>query len=217
MEESLDLIPPLAPLDFFDIEGDLLTIDTASLTQKPKKKWALVSTRDLGDIPSSFEAYGGWLLEGLWFSFVIPKPFEDLQEEDFRKGDSLELFIDTRDIKTTSFLTKFCHHFVFFPKPLEGLYGKEITRFRAEDRHDLCDPTLLQLQGTFQSRSYSVQIFLPSQSLYGYDPTSFQRLGFSYRINRLHKTPICLIDSSKGVMIENHPSRWPSLTLGESG
>lgn len=132
---------------------------------------------------------------------------------EFRKGDSVELFIDTRAMKNAGFPTRFCHYFVFLPKPVDEISAQEITNFRTDDRHELCDSEKLQTSVSCKSQSYLLQIFIPLECLHGYDPSSFDRLGFSYRINRLSKDPQHFAISSDYLAVENQPSLWSTMHM----
>lgn len=155
----------------------------------------------------------GWNEDGLTFDIGVEKPFEECFFPEYRKGDSIELFIDTRALKSASFLTRFCHHFVFLPKPIEEVVAKEVTNFRTDDSHELCDERKLKMTSEFKKRSYFLQIYLPSECLHGYDPTAFDRLGFTYRINRVGGDPQHFAISSDYLAVEKEPSLWSTMQL----
>ena len=121
--------------------------------------------------------------------------------------------IDTRDLKSAGFNTRFCHHFYFLAQAVEGQQAGEITHFRTEDRHPLCDSQALECQIKSSSKDYILQIFIPSQCLYGYDPKQFDRLGFTYRINRVGGHPQHFTVVSEEYQIDQQPSLWGSLRL----
>jgi hypothetical protein len=121
--------------------------------------------------------------------------------------------IDTRDVKTAGFNTRFCHHFFFLSEPVEGLVAGEITRFRTEDTHELCDPQDLKVISSRKKNSYTMNLFIPGSCLYGYDPDQFNRLGFTYRLNRAHGFPQHFSVVSEDYQIEQQPSLWSSLRL----
>jgi len=201
MEENLDHISPILPIDCFTVQIDLHEVEKGVL----KKKHLLPDFSDLLSEDHFAKVYMGWEQKGLSFEVHIEKLFAE--------GDSIELFIDTRDLKTAGFITRFCHHFMIYPKPMDGLSGQEITTFRTDDRHELCDPNAILVAGDFQKRSYTVKIFIPSECLHGYDPSSFDRLGFTYRINRSEGDPEHFALSSDYFNIEKEPSLWSSITL----
>ncbi len=155
----------------------------------------------------------GWNENGLECQVEISQPFHQASYPDVTRGDSVELMIDTRDVKTSGYNTRFCHHFFFLPEAIEGIQAGELTRFRTEDRHELCDPKDLKVKGQMSSKSYTLKIFIPSHCLVGYDPEQFDRLGFTYRINRSHGHPQHFSVVTSDFQIEQQPSLWSSLKL----
>ncbi len=205
-----DDIPSLSPVQFFGITSDCFYI-RGSL--KPDKEHLLPSTSDLLGEESFADVYAGWNVEKVAFHFVVRVPFQKIGEGDFRRGDSIELFLDTRDLKTKGAVSRFCHHFVFFAAQSQGFYGKEVTRFRSDDMHRLCHPEDLQVAPLVESSSYRLSVEIPAHCLHGYDPLSFSRLGFTYRINRAGGPPQHFAVSSEEYVIEQHPATWGTLKL----
>lgn len=213
-EERLPLA--LAPINFFEIRvkapyhgGKALS----SLTAKEGKAFCLP---DLSFLTSdeSFGAVGlGWNEEGILIRAEIDKPFEAAFFPDVMEGDSLEIFIDTRDVKTSGFATRFCHHFVFLAEETDGKFGAEISRFRQEDSHPLCDHNDLIVKPKRTKNSYCLDIFIPASCLFGYDIAEFNRIGFTYRINRCGGLPQHFTVRSDDYRIEDQPSLWASVQL----
>lgn len=207
-------LPALSPVQFFGLTADSLFI-RGSL--KPEKIHLLPSTSDLLDEESFADVYTAWNFEKLYFTISVHRPFSRIGEQDFRSGDSIELFIDTRDLKTKGVVTRFCHHFVFFPVETQNFFGREITRFRNEDTHRLCHPEDLQVIPDMDEKSYRLCIEIPVHCLHGYDPLSFPRIGFTYRINRYEGPPQHFAVSSEEYTIEQHPATWGTLKLLKDG
>lgn len=203
-------LPALSPVQFFGLTADCQFL-RGSL--KPAKGYLLPSTNDLLDEESFTDVYAAWNFEKLCFHFEVHRAFQKVLEGDFRKGDSVELFIDTRDLKTKGVVTRFCHHFVFFPVEVQHFYGRELTRFRNEDTHRLCHPEDLQISPDLHDDGYSLSVEIPSHCLHGYDPLSFSRIGFTYRINRFEGAPQHFAVSSQEYNIEQHPATWGTLKL----
>lgn len=208
-----DDVPSLSPVQFFGISADCFPIKGK---WKPDKNHLLPATSDLLGETAFADMYTGWSVDKLVFHCVVASPFQKIGEGDFRKGDSVELFIDTRDLKTKGVISKFCHHFVFFPAQWQNFYGREATRFREGDMHCLCHPEDLQVKPTHTADSYTLAIEIPAHCLHGYDPLSFSRLGFTYRINRADGPPQHFAVSSEEYVIEQHPATWGTLKLRES-
>lgn len=180
--------------------------DTSSLTnEKPFGKVALT-----------------WNKEGLEVFALIEQPFQRISYPDISQGDSLEVFIDTRDVKTSGYNTRFCHHFFALAVPPEEKQSsesgetwqaEEISRFRNEDLHELCNPYDLKVQASFKKNNHTLQLFIPTHCLHGYDPDQVSRLGFTYRINRPDGPPQHLSVRSDDYKIEQQPSLWASVKL----
>jgi len=203
-------LPALSPVQFFGLSSDCLYSKHAL---EPDKAFLLPSTSDLFGEDSFADVYTSWNVDKLSFLIVSKVPFQGVGDGDFRKGDSIELFIDTRDLKTKGVVSRFCHHFVFFPVQVQNFYGREVTRFRGEDIHRLCHPEDLQAAPDLDDHFYQLSIEIPSVCLHGYDPLSFPRLGFTYRINRTGAPSQHFAVSSEEYTIEQHPATWGTLKL----
>ena len=203
-------LPALSPVQFFGLSSDCLY---SKHLLKPDKSYLLPSTSEILGEEAFADIYSSWTVDKLSFLVVSKAPFQSAGDGDFRKGDSVELFIDTRDLKTKGVVSRFCHHFVFFPVQVQNFYGREITRFRGEDIHRLCHPEDLQASPVLEDDSYRLHIEIPSACLHGYDPLSFPRIGFTYRINRTGGPPQHFAVSSEEYTIEQHPATWGTLKL----
>jgi hypothetical protein len=196
----LEDLPHLSLLPFFS-----MAIPCFEKKKKWDKKFRLPSTSSCFGEESFAEVFFAWDFSGLFFRFEIENLLEN--EEDF-----IEVFVDTRDLKTKSFPTKFCHHFLFVPLK----ESKEVTRFRSEDAHVLCEPKDLLVQLEKASSGYEVEIKIPAHALHGFDPEKFDRFGFSYCIHRSKKTSQHFALSSDEYSIEQNPSFWCSVKMEKS-
>ncbi len=156
------------------------------------------------------EIAAAWNESGLFIDVFVDKPFEEALYPRFDDGDAVELFFDTRDLKTAGFATRFTHQFLFLPQAVQGVQVQELTHFRTEDTHPHCDPADLQVSTEFTKKNYEMQIFIPAHCLLGYDPASFDRIGFTYRIHRYKGTPQHFSLSSQHFSLEQHPRLWAS-------
>jgi len=209
----------LNPINFFQISADCLALPEAKkesfplLSSRNYHRYLLPDTSALCIQNAFAEVALGWSREGIEAFINIKEQYQSSQYPNVSSGDSVELFLDTRDVKTSGHNTRFCHHFFFLPESVEGHSAGEITRFRTEDTHELCNPKDLNVSAQFKKDSYQLQIFIPSQCLNGYDPDQFDRLGFSYRINRFNGEPQHFSVTSDDYQIEQQPSLWSSLRL----
>jgi hypothetical protein len=157
----------------------------------------------------------GWSPEGLEFQVAVQSPIEKVYFPEVEKGDSIELFIDTRDVKTAGTNNRFCHHFFFLPEAIDGRQAGEMTKFRTEDKHDWCDPNELQIKVKKNAKGYIAKIFIPAQCLHGYDPEQCSSIGFTYRINRYGELPQHYSVDSEDYSLEQQPALWSSITLAQ--
>jgi hypothetical protein len=208
---------PLTPVNFFQIQADCHRVEKGF----PKSQGVRQRKYLLPDVSSLCAEYPfaevslGWNTEGVEAFVQVSQPFQKVSYPDVSRGDSVELFFDTRDVKTAVYNTRFCHHFFFLPEAVEGHIAGEITRFRTEDTHELCDPQELKVKAAFKSTGYSLQIFIPAACLQGYEPEQFDRLGFTYRINRPNSSAQHFSVVSDDYQIDQQPSLWSSLRLVE--
>lgn len=205
-------VPPLQVLPFFSIHADLHSAGDLHEVQT-QNKYILPSFSSYLDEEEFAQISMGWSDAGIYIHVEVDLPFVDINPGDPQKGDSLEFFLDTRDLKDSRFISQFCHHFVFFPEKAHGYYGKEITRFRTEQVHSLCDPKDLLVRVHYGKKRYVMDIEIMQSALYGFDPQNFQRLGFTYRINRKDGPSQHFAISSSECKFEQLPSFWATLDL----
>lgn len=208
MEQNLPFA--LTPACFLASVVPLKQLDGAKTTLMPR--YRLPHEGKLMDQACFADVFMGWSLDGLGLQIHVHKPWEKSEYPQLQEGDSVELFFDTRDRKEGG-LTRFCHHFFFVPKAVEGLLAAEISTFRDLDAHDLCDPNLLEVQPEMTTKDYRLKIWIPAGCLHGYDPASFNRLGFTYRINRFAGAPQTFAISEREAPFDKHPARWATLNL----
>ena len=213
--------PGLSPVSFFQLSADCMRLPShlekpfPALTAKNRAKYQLPNTSALCLEETFAELSMGWHQQGIELLITCQIPFQKAFYPNLTEGDSVELFFDTRDVKTTGFNTRFCHHFFFLPTKVDEHLAGEMTHFRTEDSHLLSDPNELKIRSTFKANSYSMAIFVSNQALHGYDPDQFNRLGFTYRINRASGNPQHFSALSREYQIEQQPSLWASLKLIE--
>ncbi len=209
-EEALEAMPALLPLDFFTLEADLHFEGTGRALSK---KYQLPDVTDLLDEESFCTLRMAWNEGGIALDISFDTPFERCSFPNFAGTDAVELFFDTRDLKTTGFATRFCHHFLFLPQPVLGIQAQELTHFRTEDTHPLCDPSDLSVTTSFEKKAYEMKIEIPTHCLHGFDPNGFDRLGFTYRIHRCGGPPQHFALAAENFKLEQNPKLWATLKL----
>lgn len=202
--ELLEHMDPLLPADFFSYSFSL----EKQLTLLPD----LTSFLDEEKFASLFL---GWNEEGIFGKAVVERTFEKSLFPEYEKGDSLEIFIDTRDHKKNGFASRFCHHFVFLGEEVVGVQAEEVTRFRLEDSHPLCSSSDLEVSCKKEKKSYELSFQIKENALHGYNPQEFKKIGFAYRVNRWKGKPQHFPVSSKCFELLDHSGLWASLALAE--
>lgn len=207
---DLKNLPPIDAGALFQIHA---AIQEGSVLPKnwPKKLPSLRMDEFLGEEGFADLSMIYWS-GGLVIGVSIDTTFVDCFFPDVRKGDGLEIFIDTRGIENAQTMHKYCHHFVFIPKEKDGIVGAEVTRFRTEDKHELCDHTQLQVTTNFFKKGYEMQIVIPDTCLFGFDPIEYPKLRFGYIIHRTGGHPMHFPHSGDDYKLETVPSLWASLT-----
>lgn len=189
---SLFEFPGMLPADFFRFQAGF-----KKFHKKLSKEYLLPDTSSFLHEVHFADVFAGWSEEGLYFAI-----------EAALKGPQakIELFIDTRDGKTSAFNTRFCHHFLFLAQEERQ---EEITHFRSLEKRALCDPKLLHCE----RKKGRVSIHLPKEVLWGYDPLQFNRLGFNYRITAEEGFVQHFSASSVTFKVEEEPGLWASILL----
>jgi hypothetical protein len=211
--EVLEGLPALAPLEFFSLEGRLLYCKGSPSVAQMKSTYLLPDTTEWLAEERFADVALSWNEAGIAVHVFVDKPFEEAIYPNYAEGDAIELFFDTRDLKTAGFATRFCHQFVFLPESVQGIIAREVSHFRTEDAHPLCDAAELQVVPHIGNKDYSLQIFIPSHCLHGFDPSSFERIGFTYRIHRYRGAPQHFALSSRHFSLEQHPRLWAGYTV----
>jgi hypothetical protein len=208
----------LSPVNFFQYSIDCHQIEiepSATLSKRlATAHYQLPNLAPLCNEEAFAQVYTGWNTEGLAVHIAVNAPFTRAHYPEITRGDSIEIMIDTRDIKTSGYNTRFCHRFFCFAEPLEGIQAGELTHFRSEEEsHPLCDGEELVVKATVRPTSYNTTLLIPTNCLVGYDPASFGRLGFTYRVNRTGQPAQHFSAITDEFQIEQQPSLWASLEL----
>lgn len=212
----LEEIVPFTPVHFFAFSAECKQ-DVGPKNKALGKGYVLPDLAPFHREDAFASVALAWHEEGIHCTVQSTSTIQESIFPDFQTGDAVELFFDTRDVKTSGFNTRFCHQFFFLAEPVdmdgEVVQAGEITRFRTEDIHELCNAKLLIVDCLKQRKGYTLNIFIPAECLHGYDPAQIDRLGFTYRIHRSGGTPQCFSASSEDFPIEQQPSLWASLKL----
>jgi len=207
---TIEACPALAPVEFFALEGELPYVKGTPTAKQMRKNCLLPKMGEWLGEETFADVAISWNETGLFVHLFVEKPFEEAAYPKFTEGDAFELFCDTRDLKEAGFPTRFCHQFLFLPQPVQGIQAQEITRFRTEDTHPLCEAEDLEIKAVMGKKEYTLELFIPANCLHGFDPASFDRIGLTYRIHRHKGTPQHFALSSQHFSLEQHPRLWAS-------
>lgn len=205
---DIEEFPEIVPTSFFDLKIEAIHLKGVNLSSRH----LLPNFEEMTHLEPFAECYIGWNEEELVLLFNVDKPFESADYPDYQKSDSIEIFINTRGASPTRYSNRFCHHFVVFPTKVNGIHAIELTKFRGEDRHDLCQPEQIEVKSTHQKSSYCLQIRLSKVILNGYDSNENRLIGFDYRLHRKGGQPQTLFHIPSTIS-DFSPLLWPKLEL----
>lgn len=210
--------PLLSPSVLFELQWHCPQIEANPLSTLWKRLknscYRLPSVAALCDEEEFAQLYAGWSPEGFAFGMDCREPHRRSLYPAFMRGDSLELFLDTRDLKSAKWNTRFCHHFFGLAEAVDGHRAGEVTQFRSSDQlRQLADDQLIQVLSHLHPDSYQLLLWLPKELLVGYDPEQFARIGFSYRVNRALGAPQHFSARGDEYCLEQQPSSWASFQL----
>jgi hypothetical protein len=205
MSFKMDELIPMAPVNFFHLGANIYKLPDKSpfaIDQRQFSQYQLPDTSHLTDENGFAQVAMGWNREGIEIAIDTETTLS-----------RVEIMIDTRDVKTSGYNTRFCHHFYFLPDAIDGVQAGEITRFRTEDTHELCDPKYLQVKTKRHAGKMLMNIYIPAGCLHGYDPDQFKRMGFTYRLMDTERELQHFSVVTGEFQIEQQPSLWASLSL----
>lgn len=158
--------------------------------------------------------YMAWNDAGLYFAVHVRKAAGlDVQTKRPLKGDGLEVWVDTRDVRDAHRAGRYCHHFYFLPgrgsrKPVGG--QARIRRARAQGK--LCDPGRLGVASKVTRTGYRMEIHVPAEALRGFDPEENNRLGFTYLLKDRKLGRQCWT-ADEPLPVSYDPSLWGTVEL----
>ncbi len=201
-----------------------LSIPCQRIDGLPRSKGRLLDLPDSCLLPKAEEWEGrepwaearvAWNLKGLALAFEVKGKFTPLvQTPDHPEAsDGVEFWIDTRDTRDIHRASRHCHRFqlTILPKNKGALVQqKKIHRALADA--PLCRPEIILNRVDLIKNGWRLELFLPAETLHGFDPETNRRLGFCYRVTDLDRG-----DQSLGLgrefPIGEDPSLWATLEL----
>ena len=178
---------------------------------------------DLSGIDGGPAAFGelcmAWNDDGLYFALEVKgdKTAYKVDPRKYWQGDSLEMWIDTRDVKDAHTANRFCHHFYFLPggqgRDGKSPIGRQTSIDKAREQAPPCPEELIEVALKRLKRSYRMEMHLPARGLNGFQPREFQRLGFNYILHDSDLGSQSWSVSRGSVPAVHDPSTWGSVDL----
>ncbi|MBM3263096.1 MAG: hypothetical protein FJY97_06670 [candidate division Zixibacteria bacterium] len=171
----------------------------------------------LEDMPKVADVYMGWNEEGLYFGLEVRK--RKAVRCDYARhwiGDSFQIWIDTRDVKTARRAGRYCHQFNCLPagggEDGDRAVVKPTQIDRARERWNMPEPETLPVAAHIDDKGYRMEVAIPAPALTGYDPSEFPRLGFTYYLNNSEWPPQWW-SAGRDLRVFLDPSTWGTVTL----
>ena len=177
----------------------------------------------LEDMPAVADIYMAWNEEGLYFGLQTRK--RKPVKSDYGRhwlGDSFQIWIDTRDVKTARRAGRYCHQFNCLPTGGGNNGDQPIVKptqiDRAREPWNMPSPETLPIVSQISDHGYTMEVAIPASALTGFDPAEFPRLGFTYYLNN-SEWPSQWWSAGKDVRVYIDPSTWGTalLSKGEKG
>lgn len=128
------------------------------------------------------QIYMAWNDRGLYFGLqVMGESKCDVDEKRPLRGDGLQIWIDTRDVRNAHRGSRYCHHFCFWPESGKiSAGGRQFRLRRARAQARIQDSGMFQVASETLDLGYQMEIHIPADAMTGFDPDENNRLGFSY-------------------------------------
>jgi hypothetical protein len=185
MDFSVEDLPRAFGSDLLEVEWNIPSCK--SLKDVEGHKSSTLPSVEKYTLQEEFaDVYMGISKTEIFVVFDVQSPLEKTFYPDFKKGDAIELIIDTNPSKVQSVTTRFVHHFVFLPQPYEGISAKEITRFRGNESRSLVNDEELRTSVHQGKRNYKISITISLNALYGMSGSENKKraIGIGYRVHR---------------------------------
>jgi hypothetical protein len=129
----------------------------------------------------------------------------------------VQLWVDTRDTRDVSRATKFCHRFAAALrlrepgwKLLVDVAQKPIARAVADA--PMARSGLVESRAELTRTGWTLEVFLPSQALNGFDPETNRRFGFAYQVSD-HVRDDQFLGVGRDFPIGENPGLWSTIEL----
>lgn len=210
---DLRKLPAIDVMSMVEPQIDVIYAKLISFDKAMKPPYLIPDVSHLLAEEEPFKLGMAWSYEGLKLFFRIKSTFAGSFFPEVDKGDGVEVLIDTRSIGTTSGIHKYCHHFIFLPKEVDGIVAAEITRFKGDDKHDPALAENFSVETKTKSGQIDMEITIPERCLFGYNPEESPKIGFACRVHRLNKEAGHFPLSEVDFKLSTSPALWARMRL----
>ena len=165
-------------------------------------------------------AWMAWAPKGLWFAFDVARTRAPrVLPNRLAEGDCIEIYLDTRDIRTAHRAGRYCHKLVVAPVGGPGR-GRQPVFEHQDIARSLANPTRIlseqvEIASTVREDGYSIELFMPAETLTGYDVEVTRRLGLAYVIHDIER-PMQVWPHEQELPVWVDPSLWATLELRDA-
>lgn len=186
------------------------------------ESFRLVNLGELEGQRAWADVRAAWSEEGLLFSIQVSGKRQPLwcratRPED---SDSVQLWLDTRDVHTVHRASRFCHQFLFLPSGAGPKGDQPLVIMapihRAKENPKPIASNALTVRSEKRSDGYLLEALIPAEALTGFDPSEHPRLGFTYAIQDRELGRQTFSIGSE-MPFEEDPSLWATLILSGGG
>lgn len=185
---------------------------------KLDRKHTLPSFGELEGQPIFADVRAAWSEEGLAFTVRVAGKKQPpwCRSTRLEESDGLRLYIDTRGVHNIHRARRFTHQFLFTPlgggARVDQPIGRLIPIRRANEQPKPVDPELLKLHSRRHPDGYTLELFLPAETLTGYSPDDHPTLGFCYWVMD-RELGDQTFNVSREFPFSDDPSLWGKLEL----
>jgi hypothetical protein len=164
----------------------------------------------------------GWNPKGLGISVEVRDKLGPIKRNVLEPeyGDSVQVWIDTRDTRDIHRASRFCHRFfAILDQPIKSqpptVELSQRTLHRALTDAPRCDLKLIQSRVETIRKGWRLELFFPAEVLNGFDPETNRRLGFMIQVTDPHRGDHFL-GVGREFPISEDPSLWATLELTDT-
>jgi hypothetical protein len=131
-----------------------------------------------------------WREDSFVFSFSLNgESFCEPSWPEYRQQDAIEIYLATRLPDELKKGSRYCHVFLVFPDPIEGISSREITEFRHGEERPRVEDNVLSVTRKRTKKEVTVSVEIPFRVLFGWEEDS-KNFAFACSLWRKDKDPL---------------------------